>query len=224
MHGDEVCALNQVSASYRLRAETKVGHSHCARLLRVINKVALCVIRGLFTDDFDRVLVSADRAIGAQSPEECAHLSGGFDIEGGITIQAVESDVVRNADAEMVLRITFRQFIKDTLDHRRREFFRAQTIAAADDARRSVRSPTVREGHWREEPLVCTPRAMRARGPRLTRGLLIRFTDCGHHILIERLARAPWFLRPIQNCDCFHRRRQRRDEMIYRERPEETDL
>src|SRR5438552_18633282 len=99
MHGDEVCTLNQVSALDRLRAKTKMRYSHCARLFRVINKIALRVIWSLFADDFDRVLVSADCAICAKSPEECAYLSVWFDIEVRITIQAVESDVVRNADA-----------------------------------------------------------------------------------------------------------------------------
>src|SRR5213080_3998081 len=175
MYGDEVCALNQVSALYWLGPKAQVRNRHRARLFRIVNKITLRVVRRFFADDLDRVLVRADGAIGAQAPEEGAHLSFWFDIEVGIKGQTVESHIVRNADAEMALRIVFRHFVEDALDHRRREFFRAEAVTTADYPRRGVRSPTVREGNWREEPLVCTPRAMRARGPRLTRGLLTRF-------------------------------------------------
>ena len=97
--------MNQVSALDRLRAKAQVRHSHGAGLLRVVNEITLRVIRRLFADDLDRVLVRADRAVGAQTPEQCAHLVLRISVvKFGSKGQAVEGDIIDDADGEMILR------------------------------------------------------------------------------------------------------------------------
>ena len=95
-----------------------------------------------FADDLDRVLVRADRAVGAKAVEQRAHdvvrLRSKIRIEG----EAAVRDIVLDADGEMVLWRGLRQFVEHRFDHRRREFLRGQAVASADDGGSRARSPS----------------------------------------------------------------------------------
>ena len=135
MAADEIRPRDEVRRVDRLLAEAQVRNRDRARLLRVIDEVALHVQVGLFAHDLDGVLVRAHRAVGAEAVEHGAQrvrLLGG---ERRIVGQAGVRDVVVDADGEVVLRSWLLQLLEDPRHHRRREFLRRQSIAPADDLR-----------------------------------------------------------------------------------------
>ena len=70
MAGDEPGLRDQIGRPDRTRARAQVGDRRRARLLGVVDEVALHVQIGLFPDDLDRVLVGADGAVGAEAVEQ----------------------------------------------------------------------------------------------------------------------------------------------------------
>src|SRR5205085_4114106 len=141
--GDEAGATNQVGALYWARPEAQVRNGHGSRLLRVIDEIALREIRRLFADDLHGVLVGADRAIRAQAPEDGAHDIRRLGVERLIVIETAHRYVVVDADDKMVLRIRLRQLVVNGFDHRRRELFRRQAVAPADDDRQAIKAALV---------------------------------------------------------------------------------
>ncbi len=135
MYGNEIRALDQIGAVNGTIAEAQVRHRHRARLFRVVNKIALGVIRSLFTNYLDRVFVCADRAISTEPPEQCAHLVFRFSIEIWIIWQAGVCYVVVDPDREMVLGFLVFQLVKHTLTHRRGKLLRRQAISSTNNAR-----------------------------------------------------------------------------------------
>ena len=123
MDGDEVRALNQIGALDRARAKPQMRNRHRAGLLRVVHKVALRIIRRLFADDLDRVLVGADGSIRAQPPEHRSDFVIGFGVKAHVVGQAGETEVIDDADSKMVLGPVFFQLVEHAFDHRRRELF-----------------------------------------------------------------------------------------------------
>src|SRR5215471_11641297 len=89
MDSDEVGALDQISALNRIESKAQVRHGHGPGLLRVVDEISLRVIWRFFADDLDRVLISADGAVGAQAPEQGAYLVSGFRGEVRIERQTV---------------------------------------------------------------------------------------------------------------------------------------
>ena len=69
MAGDEVSLVDVVGRTDGLVAETQVGNGDAAGLLGVILEVSLNVLVSVIADDLDGVLVSADGAVAAQTPE-----------------------------------------------------------------------------------------------------------------------------------------------------------
>ena len=134
MAGDEVCLPDQVRRADRPRAEAQVRDGHRARLLRVVDEVALGVVRRLLADDLDRVLVGADRAVRAQAEEHAPRHVVRLDVQVAVVRQRRVRDVVDDADGEVVARRRPAQLVEHAVDHRRRELLRRQAVAAADDA------------------------------------------------------------------------------------------
>ncbi len=81
MAGDEVRTLDQIRRPDRLRAEAQVRHGDRARLLRVVDEVALHVGLVVLADDLDAVLVRADRPVGAKAVEHGLEDRVGEDLE-----------------------------------------------------------------------------------------------------------------------------------------------
>ena len=69
MAGNEVGLVDIVGALYRAVAETKMGDGDTAGLLGVILEVSLNVFVGVVADDLDGVLICADGAVAAETPE-----------------------------------------------------------------------------------------------------------------------------------------------------------
>ena len=106
-------------------------------------------------------------------------------------------DVVVDADGEVVLRRGLRQLVEDARHHRRRELFRRQSVAAADDLGES-------------------------RHRRLAGGEA--FGQRGDHVLVERLADGAGLLGAVEDGDALHRLRAALQEMLERERPHQADF
>ena len=102
-----------------------------ARLLGVVDEVALAVVRRVFADDLRRFLVRADGAVAAESVEDAASDVVLFGVEARVVIDARVRDVVFNADGEVVLELARGHRVVNTLDHRGREVFRRESETAA---------------------------------------------------------------------------------------------
>ena len=72
MARDEPGLRDQIGRPDRTGARAQVGDRRRARLLGVVDEVALRVAVGLLADDLDRVLVGAHRAVGAEAVEHRA--------------------------------------------------------------------------------------------------------------------------------------------------------
>ena len=181
----------------RLLAETQVRGGHRSRLLRVINEVALHIQFGLFADDLDGVLVGAHRPIRAQAEEHGAYRIHGFSRERRVIVEAGMGDIVDDADSEVVLRSWLFQLFINASHHCWREFLGRQTVSPADDLRElSHRGLARREA----------------------------FGQGSDHVQIERLADASRFLGAVQHGNALHRRRQRLQEVLDRERTHQPHL
>jgi hypothetical protein len=77
-----------------------MGNGLRTRFLRVVDEIALGVKLRVVTDDLDRVLVGADRAVRAQPVEHRPHHFVGLDHEARIDVQAGVHHVVDDADGK----------------------------------------------------------------------------------------------------------------------------
>ena len=133
--GHEVRPADQVGRADRPRTEAQVRDGHRARLLRVIDKVALRKIVGFLADDLDRVLVRADGAIRAEADKHAAAHVGRLEIEVAVVGQRGAGDIVEDADGEMIPRRGAAEVVEHGPRHARGKFLRAESVAAADHAR-----------------------------------------------------------------------------------------
>jgi hypothetical protein len=143
---DEASLLHEVRRPDRLRPEAQVRHGLRARLLRVVDEVALRVQALLGAEDLDRVLVRADRAVCAQAEEDRADCLGWLDVERRVVGQARVGDVVGDADREPPPRLLTCELVEHAGDHARRELLGRQAVAAADDLREVAVRACVAQG------------------------------------------------------------------------------
>src|SRR5581483_4953615 len=132
MTGNEVGLGDEIGGTDWPRAEAQMRDCHRARFLRVVNKISLCEVIGVFADDLDRLLVGPHRAIGPEAEELRAHHVAWFDGKGRIDIEACASQVIVDPHSEMILRRLLSEILEDCLDHCRRELLRRQTVATAN--------------------------------------------------------------------------------------------
>ncbi len=130
--GDEVGFRNQVGGVNGLRSEAQVRHRHRARLLRVVDKIALRVIVGVLADNLDGILVGAHGSIRAQAVEHGAHHVVRFGRKVGIVVETRMVQVIVNADREVLLGLGLGKVVEDRFHHRGCEFLRGQAISPAN--------------------------------------------------------------------------------------------
>ena len=128
----EVGLGTEVGAADQVRPEPQVRDGDRAGLLGVVDEVALGVVVGVAADDLDRVLVRADRPVGAETVEHALEHVFLRDPPGGVYVEACSGHVVVDSHREMGFRCFGGQVIQDRLDHRGREFLGAETVPAAD--------------------------------------------------------------------------------------------
>ena len=71
MHRHKIGFSDEVGREDLVGIETKMRHRHRARLLRVVDEVALRLSTGEIADDLGRLLVRTDGAIRAEAVEHC---------------------------------------------------------------------------------------------------------------------------------------------------------
>ena len=133
MTSDKVGARNQIRAADGFFAETQVRYGKTAGLFGVVRKIRLSVHFGAgVSDDFNRVFVRADRTVGAQTVEHGFVRAFFFKRPRSVVRKAFAQNVVVDADDKVVLFFAVEIF-EYAFYHCGRKFFRAQTVAAADD-------------------------------------------------------------------------------------------
>ena len=134
--GNEVGLVDVVRALDGLVAEAQMADGDAAGLLGVVLEVGLHILVGMVADDLNGVLVRADGAVAAQTPELA--LDGAF--RGGVRAVLVLFEgqvrhVVDDADGELVLRLILLQLVVNGEDGSRRRILGTEAVAAADDGR-----------------------------------------------------------------------------------------
>ena len=119
----------------RLRPEAQMRDRLRARLVRIVDEVALRMQPGVLGDDLHAVLVGAHRAVGAEAVEHRLYQVGRLDPECRIRCQAGMRHVVVDADGEAVAGLAAAEFVEHRLRHRRVEVLRRKPIAATDHQR-----------------------------------------------------------------------------------------
>ena len=109
--GNEVSLVDIVGALYRVVAETKVGDGDTARLLRVILEVSLNILVGVIADYLDGVLVCADCAVAAETPELALDGAGSRGVGGFLLLEGQVGDIVVDADGELVLGLVLLELV-----------------------------------------------------------------------------------------------------------------
>ena len=113
--------------------KTKMRLREAAGFLGIVDKICLAVQVCRVADDFDRVLVGADRSVGTDTPENAAEAV----IPGRDLLltdrQGCEGDIVFDADREVVLRCLLLQIGEYGLDLFRRRVLGTQSIPASDN-------------------------------------------------------------------------------------------
>ena len=135
MARDEAGAADEVRRADGARSEPEMAHRHRARLLGVVDEVALRRVPRGVADDLDAVLVGADRAVRAEAVEHGAHHLGVLGVEGRIEVEREVGDAVPDAEGEVVARPGLAELVVHGLDHGRRELLGREAVAAAHDPR-----------------------------------------------------------------------------------------
>ena len=102
MAGNEAGLLNQIGAVNRIGAEAQMRNRARARLLGVVDEVALCVEVGFLANDLDRVLVRAHGAVSTKSEEHGVGDGGVADEERRVDIKARVADIIDDTNRETV--------------------------------------------------------------------------------------------------------------------------
>ena len=103
--GDEVGVGDEIGGVDRLWSEAQVRGCHGARLLRVVDEVALHEVLCRVDDDLGTVLVRPYGAVRAETEEDGLHLGGGSrGAEVLVPGKAERCHIVVDADCEVALR------------------------------------------------------------------------------------------------------------------------
>ena len=130
--GHEVSLVDVVGAADGLVAETQVADGHAAGLLGVILEVCLNILVGMVANDLDGVLVCADGAVAAQTPELALLGASSCGDGSGLDLgQGQEGDVIGDTQSETLLRLILLQLLVQSEDGGRGSVLAAQTVAAA---------------------------------------------------------------------------------------------
>ena len=130
--GHEVSLVDVVGAADGLVAETQVADGHAAGLLGVILEVCLNILIRMVADDLDGVLVSADGAVAAQTPELALLGASSCGDGSGLDFrQRQEGDIIGDTQSEALLGLILLQLLEQSKDGGRRGILAAQTVTAA---------------------------------------------------------------------------------------------
>ena len=131
--GYEVGGVHQIGSLDGLLAEAQVGAGVTAGFLGVVVEVGLAVEVGMGADNLDGVLVGAHGTVGTETVELALGGAGLHDGHLALDGQALEGDIVHNADGEVGLGLLHLQVVIDGNDLGGRGVLGGQAVAAADN-------------------------------------------------------------------------------------------
>ena len=131
--GDEVRLVDVVGGLDGRITEAQVRDGDTACLLGVVLEVRLDVFVGVVTDDLDGVLVGADGAVSAQTPELAGDGAGRRGIGRGLLLQRVVGDVIHDADGELCLGLVLGEVLVHGEDGSGGRILGTEAVASADD-------------------------------------------------------------------------------------------
>ncbi len=126
---------NEIGGPDGVGTKAQVRNSNATRFFRVILEVTLGVVRGFFTNDFDRVFVGSNSTIGTKTIEHSLNDIVRQDLKAGIVIEAQIGNIVNDTNCEVLFGIDFCQFVENALNHSGSEIFGRQAIATTGDQR-----------------------------------------------------------------------------------------
>ncbi len=188
MAADKARLLDEPGGVYGLGAKTQVGDGARARLLGVVDEVALGVEAIQLADDLDAVLVGADCAVGAEAKKQGPHPARRLQIADGVPGQTEARNIVHYPHGKARARRIGCQLLKHSRAHGRGELLGREAVATTTEPR---------------QPL--DKAALQA----IDQGAL--------HIQQQRLAAGARLLGAIQHSDAAHAGRQRIEQRLHRE-------
>ena len=105
MAGNKVSLVYVIGALNRLIAETQVRNGNTAGLLRVILEVSLNVFIGMVTDNLNRVFVSTNGTVAAETPELTFNSALSRGVRSFLLGERKVGNIIVNTDGEVVLRL-----------------------------------------------------------------------------------------------------------------------
>ena len=129
---DKIRGIDQISAENRLVAKAQMALRQTAGLHRIVGEIRLRVLAADKADGRDGVLVRADRAVTAETPQLAADLARMRKLDLGVVERGV-GNVVVDADGEVVLRLLLREVVVNRDELARGGVLGGQAVAAADD-------------------------------------------------------------------------------------------
>ena len=133
MAGQEVGGLDQIGGADGALGEPQVALGDAVGLLGVILKVSLRIHTGVVADDLGGVLVRANSAVRAKTPEFAGHSVGRLGDQRLMDIQRQMGHIVHEADGEHLLGVLVLHVVIDGLDLGGRHIPAGNTVAAAID-------------------------------------------------------------------------------------------
>lgn len=109
---DKIRGIYQISAENRLVAKAQMALRQAAGLHRVVREIRLRVLAADKADGRNRVLVRADRAVAAETPQLAADLARMRQLDLGVVERGM-GNVIVDADGEVVLRRVLREVVVD---------------------------------------------------------------------------------------------------------------
>lgn len=185
---DKARLLDKPGGVDGLGAKAQVGDGTRARLLGVVDEVALGVEALQLADDLDAVLVGTNRAVGTEAEEQRPHPAGGLQIADGVPGQTEARHVIDNSHGKAWTRCIGCQLLEHHRAHGGGELFGREAVAAATEPRQALDKTALQ---------TIDQRAL--------------------HIQQQRLAARARLLGAIQHRDAAHALRQRVQQRLHRE-------
>ena len=130
--GNKFRLVDEVTGFDGVLAETQVRNGKSAGLFAVVFEVALCIQISVVADNFDAVLVCANRTVAAQSVKFATCCACGGNVDDFRNRQRSGGYVVGNADGEVVFLFSVKIAV-DCQNHGRSKFLASQAVTSAQN-------------------------------------------------------------------------------------------
>ncbi len=131
MTGQEAGFGNKVGFLDGFLAEAEMRNRDGSRLLGIVEEIALSVVIGIFPDNFDGVLIRADRPVGTKSVEKGFMSADFVELKVFIKIKRCVAYIIINTHGKVIPGSSGFQVVVNSFYHSRGKFSGTETIATA---------------------------------------------------------------------------------------------